>query len=150
MEVYLQLILFQLQIQLQSQVSSLLQMLHLALAEASTNIFVVTVVKLTTLWINAFFCMVLPPGFGRGKGKSIGSNSSGSYHNRSINCVEDSSNATDLKVSPLAAMNLSSMDQYQQLVNLLQSQFHNQNSLNTPSDNTQFSPSESGSTSSII
>ncbi|XP_042056126.1 uncharacterized protein LOC121800672 [Salvia splendens] len=90
-----------------------------------------------------FYLHGFPPGFGRGKSKpssatgSGGSGFSKPQQHRSVNFVEESSSSSDLKMSPLTAMNLPSMDQYQQLVSLLQSQLHTQSPTSTPEPPTQ-------------
>ncbi|XP_042041420.1 uncharacterized protein LOC121786885 [Salvia splendens] len=86
-----------------------------------------------------FFRHGFPPGYGRDKPKPAGfaqSSSykppgfaqSSSYKHKFVNYVEDNSDSSHWKgAQPIA--NLPTMDQYQQLVNLLQSQFHTQISL---------------------
>ncbi|XP_042018912.1 uncharacterized protein LOC121766717 [Salvia splendens] len=78
-----------------------------------------------------FFLHGFPPGYGRDKPKSGGFNQSTSYKHKSVNFVENDSDSSDWRGSKsgaqLDATNLPTMDQYQQLVNLLQSQLHTQN-----------------------
>ncbi|XP_042028691.1 uncharacterized protein LOC121775724 [Salvia splendens] len=82
-----------------------------------------------------FFIHGFPLEYGRDKPKSTGFNQSGSYKQKSVNYVEDNSDSSHWKGSqsgsqPIVA-NLPTMDHYQQLVNLLQSQFHTQSSFTT-------------------
>lgn len=78
-----------------------------------------------------------PPGFGKGRGKAppsaAYSGNAASNQHRSVNFVEETISATPLPLSSSAAsgaVNLPTIDQYQQLISLLQSQhLHNSTSL---------------------
>ncbi|XP_042005936.1 uncharacterized protein LOC121754684 [Salvia splendens] len=89
-----------------------------------------------------FFLHGFPPGYGRDKPKPTGFGQSTPYKQKSVNFVEENSDSSSWKGSQsgsqLLPANLPSLDQYQQLVNLLQSQFHTQSSL-TSSDSAQTS-----------
>ncbi|KAG6401021.1 hypothetical protein SASPL_137866 [Salvia splendens] len=62
-------------------------------------------------------------GYSKPAAGSAGSAFSKPYQHKSVNFVEENSSGSELQ-SPLNAMNLPSMDQYQQLVNLLQTSDH--------------------------
>ncbi|XP_047942849.1 uncharacterized protein LOC125189631 [Salvia hispanica] len=89
-----------------------------------------------------------PPGFGKGRGKApqatAHSGNAASNQHKSVNFVEETVSAYPLPLSSSAAsavVNLPSIDQYQQLISLLQSQ-HLHNSTSLASNSTSVSHSQ--------